>query len=525
MHSFVTLFENLDGSTKTTNKINALVDYFKMATPEDAIWTVALLIGNRPKRKITTGLLKEILFKKINIPEWLFIECYNSVGDLGETIALLLPKNNYNNTDSIADIIFKYSNLNDEEEKIDFVKSYWETLDSKSIFLFNKIIGGSFRVGVSKAIVIKALAIHNNLPEAHIAHCLMGNWSASNTTVAQLLSSTTNVDSSKPYPFCLAPSLDIDLQQLGDVHNWQIEYKYDGIRGQIIVRDNQLFVWSRGEELLTDKFPEFNELVNILPNGTVIDGEILPIIDGKIMTFVALQKRIGRKNITKNILDTIPVTMIAYDLLEADGIDIRNEILQVRRAKLEAIISNQNLIQLSETIAATTWQEVTTARQNAKQINAEGVMLKNKQSTYTIGRKRDVWYKWKVEPMVIDAVLLYAQKGTGRRADLFTDYTFALWDANNKLVPIAKAYSGLTDKEINEVDAWVKKNTLEKFGPVRSVTPELVFEIAFEDVQLSTRHKSGVAVRFPRISRWRQDKKKEDANTLAELIALLESNK
>jgi len=331
-------------------------------------------------------------------------------------------------------------------------------------------------------------------------------------------------DISRPYPFYLAYALEGEPENLGSPADWQLERKWDGIRGQLIVREDNLFVWSRGEELVTDKFPEYHPLAKLLPNGVVIDGEILPFKDGKPLTFNVLQTRIGRKNVTKKILESAPVILMAYDLLEYEGKDIRQTPLRERRALLEKVLAENpthGLILLSEIVDVDQWQQAAEVRADSRAHFSEGLMVKRLDSDYKIGRKKGDWWKWKVDPLTIDAVMIYAQQGSGRRANLYTDYTFAVWD-EEKLVPFAKAYSGLTDKEFNKITAWVRKNTKERFGPVRSVKPELVFELAFEGINASSRHKSGVALRFPRMLRWRTDKKIEEANTLADLKKMLE---
>jgi DNA ligase-1 len=372
--------------------------------------------------------------------------------------------------------------------------------------------------------MVNALARTVKLDANVIAHRISGNWDPATTTFEELLSEqSTQTDHSKPYPFYLAYALEAPLAELGDPADWQAEWKWDGIRGQIIKRNDQLFVWSRGEDLMTEKFPEYSILQSKLPNGIVIDGEILPYRDGQVLNFNVLQTRIGRKNITKKNLQEAPVGFFAYDLLELNGEDIRALALSERRAELQKLITGLQLpwLQLSPIVTFSNWEELTTQRGQSRNINSEGLMLKRKASAYQVGRRRGDWWKWKIDPLTIDAVMVYAQKGAGRRSNLYTDYTFAVKDGD-KLVPFTKAYSGLTDKEFAQVDAFVKRNSLEKFGPVRTVKPELVFEIAFEGIAASNRHKSGVALRFPRISRWRTDKVPDEINTLEDLKKMLE---
>lgn len=405
-----------------------------------------------------------------------------------------------------------------------FILQSWLELSSQERFVFNKLLSGAFRVGVSQNLMVNALAKNVNLESPVIAHRISGNWDPATTGFDELLSEkATSADLSKPYPFYLAYALEDELTELGDPSEWQAEWKWDGIRGQIIKRNNELFIWSRGEDLLTEKFPEYHILRDKIPDGIVLDGEILPYKDGQVLNFNVLQTRIGRKNVTKKHLQEAPAGFFAYDLLELNGADIRDWSLAQRRGALEDIVNQAALpfIQLSPIVSFTDWNELTTIREQARSLNSEGLMLKRKSSAYLTGRKRGDWWKWKIDPLTIDAVMIYAQKGAGRRSNLYTDYTFAVRDGE-KLVSFTKAYSGLTDKEFAQVDAFVKRNSLEKFGPVRTVKPELVFEIAFEGIAASNRHKSGVALRFPRISRWRTDKKVEDINTLEDLKKMLE---
>lgn len=527
MKAFTNLYSELDQTTKTNAKVNAMVNYFKNTPPADALWAIALLTGRRPKRPIRTTDMKTWAAELANIPFWMFEESYNVVGDLSETISLLIPQHKSNSTKSLNQVMLQIIELikkNDEEKK-EWLLKYWQNFTSNEVFVFNKLISGSFRVGVSQQLVFKALAKVYNIDDKTVAHKLMGSWLPQTSDLNTLLLDENNSsDYSKPYPFYLAYQLDVPFTEMGSVNDWQIERKYDGIRGQIIIRNNEVHVWSRGEELMTEKFIEFGILKNAIQNGTVLDGEILPYKDGRIMSFNDMQKRIGKKNVSKKILQETPLCMICYDLLEHDGEDIRLQPLKKRRELLEELITNQpnTILKLSPVLACDSWEKLNDLRTESKLIGCEGLMLKHKNSVYETGRRRGNWWKWKVDPYTIDAVLIYAQAGHGRRANLFTDYTFAVWD-NHQLVPFAKAYSGLTDKEILEVDSWIKRNTLEKFGPVRSVKAELVFELAFEGINLSPRHKSGIALRFPRILRWRKDKKAEEINTKTDLLQLLNS--
>jgi len=529
MKAFSELFTRIDNTTSTNEKIDALADYFATADERDAIWCVALLSGRTPKRTIKTNELWEWSGELSGLPGWLQAESYHIVGDLAETISLILPAHSNTHDHALHKVMQELIDLKEKDDatRREYITGMWQQFNKQEVFVFNKLITGGFRVGVSDKIIIKAIAKQFDIDENIVAHRLSGGWEAQNNTIGKLMSAEEGAaDISRPYPFYLAYPLETAPEELGDVKDWQIERKYDGIRGQIIIRDNTLFVWSRGEDLLTEKFVEFHGLVHVLPNGTVIDGEILPVKDDVILPFHVMQTRIGRKNITRKTLQEAPLAMICYDILEHEGADIRHLSMQERREILERVVADATNkkkdvpLLLSPVVQCETWEEVIAERTCSRDNNCEGLMLKRRDSEYKTGRRRGDWWKWKVDPLSIDGVLIYGQRGHGRRADLYTDFTFAVWDGD-ELVPFCKAYSGLTDKEMLQVDAWIKKNTTDKFGPVRSVVPTLVFEIGFEGINPSPRHKSGVALRFPRILRWRQDKSAKEANTRADLLELL----
>lgn len=524
---FAELVAQIGTSTKTNDKIQALVDYFATAPEADKVWVIALFSGRRPRRAINSRLMRQWCTEIVQIPDWLFDECYHTVGDLSETLALLLPetKTPDQENESLSYYVRRFLDIEKEEEAIkkEFIVSNWNRMNRDERFVFNKLITGSFRIGVSQKTIVNALAKVVDLDASVIAHRISGNWDPDTTPFSELLSEEASVsDFSKPYPFYLAYAVEDDVNLLGEPELWQAEWKWDGIRGQVIKRNDELFVWSRGEELITDKFPEYALLKEVLPNGVVLDGEIIPAIDGKPLPFSVLQTRIGRKNIGKKQLQEAPIAFFVYDLLEYNYEDWREKPLTERRQKLEEIIQPiiDQPIHLSGIIPFTSWKELAGIRNQSREMKSEGIMLKRKDSTYKVGRKRGDWWKWKIDPLTIDCVLIYAQKGSGRRSNLYTDYTFAVRDGD-KLVSFAKAYSGLTDKEFAQVDYFVKRNSLEKFGPVRTVKPELVFEIAFEGIAESKRHKSGVALRFPRMNRWRKDKMVADINTLEDLREML----
>jgi DNA ligase-1 len=529
MKHFAELIKKLEQSNKTNDKINALVEYFNIADSKDKVWVIALFTGKKPKRPIKSSLLKLWAMEIIQMPLWLFTECYSNVGDLSETIALLIPPPTKISNLHLYQWIENLQNLEgkSDEEKKNFVINTWDSLEIAERFIFNKLISGNFRMGVSSKILVNALAKQNDIENVQIMHSIMGNWDPYSITFTDLIAGAhVNTDNSWPYPFCLAYPLEQEVQNLGAVEDWQAEWKWDGIRGQIVKRNDEIYIWSRGEELVTEQFPELEKLISQIPNGTVLDGEILAVKDHFVLPFNTLQQRLNRKTINKKQLDDAPIGFYVYDILEFEGKDIRQEPLKWRREILEGIIKNFDTdapITISAKIHFKTWAELTELRQTARLINSEGLMLKNVNSLYHSGRKRGDWWKWKINPYTVDAVMIYAQKGSGRRANFYTDYTFAIRDGD-ELVTIAKAYSGLTDKEIKEVNSFVNKNAIERFGPVRTVKPELVFEIAFEGINESKRHKAGLALRFPRILRWRKDKKASEINTLDDLKSLLQES-
>ena len=529
MTGFASLVKVLGTSTKTTDKLDALTNYFASANDKDKVWVIAIFSGRRPRRIVNSTLLASWCIEMAGIPDWLFGECYHTVGDLAETITLLLPEST---TSSLSEqrplnyYIEQFIHLEKQDETIKkhYIIDSWQRMNKDEIFVFNKLITGEFRIGVSQKVMVNALAKLTNIESSVIAHRISGHWDPSTTTFHDILHLNDEfIDHSKPYPFYLAYALEDDPNTLGAKDDWQVEWKWDGIRGQVIKRNDEIFVWSRGEELMTDKFPEYHILKEALPNGIALDGEIIPSMLGKPLPFALLQTRIGRKNITKKQLMEAPITFFAYDLLEFEGEDWRGRPLAERRKQLEVIINGLNapVIILSPIVDFESWDELSVLRNTSREMGAEGFMVKRKSSVYQVGRKTGDWWKWKLDPLVIDCVMIYAQKGAGRRSNLYTAYTFAVKDGD-KLIPFTRAYSGLTDKEFNEVDAFVKRNSIEKFGPVRTVKPELVFEIAFEGIAESKRHKSGVALRFPRMSRWRKDKKPEEINTLDDLKKMLE---
>lgn len=525
MKQFSQLFEALDSTTKTGVKTAALAAYFQTAAHPDRVWAIAILSGRRPKRAANTTELRSWAAERAGLPLWLVEECHPIVGDLAETIAHILPPPSTQSNRTLQewiDILRKLTGQTAETRR-QGVLAAWDSLDTTGRFLFNKLITGGFRMGVSRGLMTRALAQATGVDQSLIAHRLMGDWDPASITFDALVASDDLAGSTRPYPFALASPLDATPESLGLQSDFLAEWKWDGIRGQLINRPGAFALWSRGEELITDRFPEFAPLARALPHGTVLDGEILAWHDDKPLPFAVLQKRITRKTVPKKLLLDAPVRFLAYDLLELDGRDLRSAPLATRRAALSGLMASlppDLPIRLSHNVEAADWAALAKMRAAARDQMAEGLMLKHLGAAYHDGRKRGSWWKWKLDPFTVDAVMIYAQSGSGRRAGLFTDFTFAVRDGS-ELVPFTKAYSGLSDAEFRQITDWVKKNTLERFGPVRSVPAELVFELAFEGIQQSPRHKSGIALRFPRMLRWRRDKPVAEIGTLDELRALL----
>ncbi|MBX9579782.1 MAG: ATP-dependent DNA ligase [Gemmataceae bacterium] len=548
MKAFADLYAALDETNKTSEKVAALVRYFAAADPADAAWAVYFLTGRKPKQVVPSRRMREWAVEAAGVPQWLFEESYHAVGDIAETIALLLPDAGQSTDRPLYEWVEQRLlplRKADEAAQRAALLAAWAELDARQRFVWNKLITGEFRVGVSQLLVTRALAEVTKADQPAVAHRLMGDWQPTPEFFRRLVGQeAADADASRPYPFFLATPIDpaTGPAALGDVADWFAEWKWDGIRSQLIKRAGSVYLWSRGEELIADRFPEITDAGQDLPDGTVIDGEVLPWGPAGVRPFADLQKRITRKTLTKKILADIPAALLAYDLLEWEGRDVRGEPMTWRRGKLEEVLSVKAVslasggreppgpdtggftpparLLVSPLVVASTWEEMTALRAEARGRNVEGFMLKRKASPYRVGRVRGDWWKWKIDPYSVDAVLIYAQRGSGKRASLYSDYTFGVWDGD-RLVPFAKAYSGLTDAELREVDAFIRRNTTEAFGPVRTVKPELVFEVGFEGIQRSTRHKSGVAVRFPRILRRRPDKFPAEADTLDVVRRLL----
>lgn len=515
------LVRELDQTNSTLKKVESLKNYFIESNPEDACWGLYLISGKKIPTKINRNFLHETFCEFMNMPMWLFKESAYHVGDGSETMALLrgpitCPQNPPGLGEFVEKELLSLKDLPVEEIK-EKLFLWWSIFDEQVLFLIHKCFSGNLRLGVSKNLLIQAMALVAGIDKEIMSFRLMGDYVPTSSSYMKLLSHEINEENkSKPYPFFLASPVENPDSIFNDWKHWCVEWKWDGIRCQIIKRHGEVFLWSRGEELINESFPDVVEQAMNLPDGTVIDGELLPFKEGRVLTFANLQTRLNRKKISKKDLETTPISIMVYDVLEWKGVDIRNRTLRERRSVLESI----HVFPVSEIIHVENIREAKELRLESRDRGVEGFMLKSWESAYQTGIKRGDWWKWKIDPLTIDCVLLYAQSGTGRRSGLFTDYTLAVWK-DKELIPVTKAYSGLTDEELTSMDNWIKRNTVEKFGPVRSVRPEHVFEIAFEGIQESSRHKAGVALRFPRILRWRKDKKPEEADTLENVKKLL----
>lgn len=528
MKDFLALLQQLDSTRARNARLESLGHYLAAAPPADFAWAVWLLCGHRFRRLVGPRLLRVWLCEHTGLPDWLVEESYRHVGDLAETISLLTADLSSHHdlpvqplADWINQMVRPLQEL-DEDGRRTHVMTQWDQLPVDACVLFNKLLTGGLRVGVSRGLVAHAVAMHADLPLALITRRLMGSWQPGAAFYHYLLSPVAAREArGQPYPFFLASALDGAPDELGHPDQFLAEWKFDGIRGQLICRDGDVWLWSRGEELITERFPEITRAVKALGQDVVLDGELLAW-DTSVLPFARLQTRIQRKRPNRRQLEETPVIFMAYDFLEQSGLDLRDLPLAQRRERLEALIpcSSSARLRLSPRLALGDWASLAVARSHSRALGVEGLMLKRMDAAYGYGRQRGAWWKWKVAPMTVDAVLLYAQPGHGRRASLYTDYTLAVWDSD-ALVPVTKAYSGLTNEELLELDGWIRRHTVERFGPVRSVTPAQVFEIAFEGIQSSSRAKSGMALRFPRIQRWRRDLSPKDADDIFMLRDLL----
>ena len=531
MQRFAQLFDEIDRTTSTNAKVAAMARYFGSAPAADAAWAVFFLTGRRLKRLVPSASIRDWTLAATDLEPWLLDECYAVVGDGAETAALVLdqlppapPEPDLPLAQWVEERILPLREA-DPAAQHARVSAWWRPLDRLQRFMLLKMLTGELRVGVSQTLVVRALAQSAGLPVTTIAARLMGEWTPSAEWFSGVLAhEPTDEDRSRPYPFFLASPLEDTPAALGDPADWLIEWKWDGIRAQLVRRGGHVHLWSRGEEVITHRFPEIVAAATRLPDGTVLDGEVLAFRDDRPLPFSSLQQRIGRQKQVAQMARAVPVVFMTYDILEDEAVDVRNRPLADRRPRLQARLGPDaaGVLRVSPAVTARGWEELAAVRAESRARGVEGLMLKRLASVYGVGRKRGDWWKWKIDPYTIDAVLIYAQPGSGRRASLLTDYTFGVWDGG-ELVPIAKAYSGLSNEEIGEMDRWIRRHTRERFGPVRHVEPVHVFELGFEGIARSPRHRSGIAVRFPRMLRWRRDKKPEDADTLDAVRRLLES--
>jgi len=520
------LYEALDRTTSTNAKVAALAAYFREAPPADAAWAVFFLTGRRLKRVVPSAGLRQWAQDATGLPEWLLYESYSAAGDFGELVALALdavpPGPAEPDVPLAAWVEERLLPLQqaDAAAQREHVIRWWLGLPRAERFLLNKLLTGEFRVGVAETLVMRALGEAIDAEPTVVAARMMGDWSPSAVWFESLKTPGDGGDPSQPYPFFLASPLEGEPHALGDREAWLVEWKWDGIRAQLVRRKGQTWLWSRGEELITHRFPEITAAATHLPDGTVLDGEVLAFQHDRPLPFSALQQRIGRQKQVAQIMQAVPAVFVAYDVLEAGGRDLREAPISERRATLKTILAGGGVLRISEEVTAASWEALAALRHESRERGVEGFILKRRDAGYGVGRKKGAWWKWKIDPYTVDAVLIYAQPGNGRRASLLTDYTFGVWD-QGQLVPVAKAYSGLSNAEIEQLDTWIRRHTVERHGPVRAVEPVQVFELGFEAIAPSSRHKSGIAVRFPRMLRWRTDKPAREADTLDTLRGLL----
>ncbi|MEM8739567.1 MAG: ATP-dependent DNA ligase [Planctomycetota bacterium] len=531
MRRFTRLFTEVDRTTRTSEKTAALRRYFEEAPPEDAVWALRVLTGQKLIRAVPYPRLKAWAAEAAGLEPWLFGECYGAVGDLSETLALVLPPAEAGGDERLHEVverrILPLAQMTEAEQKV-AVGEAWRRFETAERFVFHKLISGNFRFGAAKKVVVNALALAapGGVEPAVMQHRLGGRSIEPTAEAFAALLAGTEDDVARPYPFYLASSLESDPAALGNPGVWRAEWKWDGIRAQLIRRGGETLLWSRGDELITPAFPELRAAGDGLPPGTVVDGEVLAYENDAPLPFALLQRRLNRKRMEAMLFVDVPVVFMAYDLLEFGGEDVRGRTTDERRGLLESVLAQVDdaALRRSPRLGFGSWEELAQRRGESRERGVEGVMLKRRDSPYRAGRTRGAWWKWKVEPYTVDCVMVYAQRGSGRRSSLFTDYTFAVWDGvpgESELVPVAKAYSGLTDAEFGKVDHFIKRHTVGKKGSFRQVEPKLVFELAFEGINVSKRHKSGVALRFPRMHRWRTDKTPAEADTLESLQALL----
>jgi len=503
---------------KTLQKISLLSDYFNEESPENMPMALHFLMGENMGRFCSGRQLREWAAQLLGLPDWLVDESYEALGDNSETISLLFPNKPSSLAHDLKAVCERIQQLKSEpiDVKKDWIIDVWSKSSRDDIYTFNKLLGGGIRIGASKKNVLKALSRTVHLDVDILEQRLLGTWEPTKIAYDALVNPDDIAGKGTcPYPFFLAsPIQDVDAT-LMPFSDWQIEPKWDGIRAQLVHRQEGTQLWSRGNDLISDQFPDILDSASELPYG-VYDGEVLAWGADGPQPFADLQKRLNRKKVTRQLLASIPCIMMLYDCLEFEGVDVREQALHERCKKIRDLrppFYTSNPLTLNGVSALNDYVK------NARNNRVEGVIIKRLSSAYKSGRVRGDWWKLKVDPLLLDVVIMYAQKGKGIRSGLFTDYTFGVWD-NNQLVPIGKAYSGLTNDEIKQVHQILNNHLTDRFGPVRGVSPCVVLEVAFDSIQESPRHKSGLALRFPRINRLRLDKPVEEANSLEDARAL-----
>ncbi|MFN0262431.1 cisplatin damage response ATP-dependent DNA ligase [Tepidamorphus sp. 3E244] len=546
MRAFANLIERLILTPQRNGKLRLLEDYFHQTPDPDRGFGLAALTGTLDFRHAKPGLVRALVEERVD--PILFRLSYDYVGDLSEAVSLIWPKpeTRPNDTDPpLADVVA----MLDEATRATLpgiVATMLDRLDETGRWAFLKLITGGLRVGVSARLAKTALARMGEVPLEDIEEVWHGQLPPFEPLFAWVEGKGPRPENDDPAPFrpvMLAQQLDeADLETL-DATAYSGEWKWDGIRVQATAGTDAdgrpvRRLYSRTGDDISGTFPDLLEAMDF--DGT-IDGELLVLRGGAVQPFNDLQKRLNRKQVTKKMLKDSPAHIRAYDLLMEAGEDLRELPFAERRARLERFVeaTGSDRIDLSAVIAFDEWSQLAAARAQPQDAGAghdadavEGVMLKHVDSRYEAGRPKGPWFKWKRDPFTIDAVMLYAQRGHGRRSSLYSDYTFGVWRAGEdgeELVPVGKAYSGFTDQELRKLDKYVRDNTIERFGPVRSVRANaetgLVLEVAFEGLNESTRHKSGIAMRFPRISRIRWDKPSHEADRIETLQALLPQRK
>jgi DNA ligase-1 len=543
MNRFAHLLDRLAYEPGRNNKLRLITGYFREVPDPDRGWTLAALTGALSFRHAKAGLIRDLIAERTD--PVLFALSYDYVGDLSETVALMWPSDkratNSPPPPTLTDVVTTFNTLGKTEIPAQLVR-WLDELDETGRWALLKLVTGGLRIGVSARLAKTAAAALGG-KDAHDVELIWPGLAPPYLDLFAWLEGRAdkpvNRDPAPFRPVMLAHAVeDADFANLAP-EDFTAEWKWDGIRVQAVSgRDENgnpaTRLYSRTGEDITKSFPD---LVPSLGLPGALDGELLVLRDGRVQTFNVLQQRLNRKSVTPKLMKDYPIHLRAYDLLSDGDNDLRMLTFAERRAKLESFVTRlaDPRIDLSPQVAFKTWDDLAAARADPASAGAgedseavEGVMLKRRDSTYLPGRPKGQWWKWKRDPHIIDAVLMYAQRGHGKRSSYYSDYTFGVWtsiDGADQLVPVGKAYFGFTDEELIQIDRFVRRHTTEKFGPVRHVVHEpdqgLVFEVAFEGLARSARHKSGVAMRFPRISRLRWDKPPRDADRLETLERML----